>query len=77
MQRLRQTSGERNFCANTRESGELIHITCVSDVVNFNMPARTKTVKKFTLITGKKPPLTVFLTSLHDLAPPITAKEAR
>jgi hypothetical protein len=45
MQRLRQTSGERNFCANTRESGELIHITCIcDDVVNASQDKSGKEV---------------------------------
>jgi hypothetical protein len=38
---------------------------------------KEKEAEASTLMTEGKPPFTVFLTSFHDLAPPMMAKDAR
>jgi hypothetical protein len=52
-------------------------MTCVVKGDEQTNPYTTREGRKQTLMTGRKPPFTVFLTSFHDLAPPITDKEAR
>jgi hypothetical protein len=49
----------------------------IEGTIGYARTTKEKEAEASTLMTEGNPPFTVFLTSFHDLAPPMMAKDAR